>query len=94
MPAQNFELNLKGRDAGWEGKQVESYSCAECGALGSDPGKHSGWHDGLTNRLNQIDQAIQQLNQAINQVAQSVQQEAQTRQQVDNNLQAQINTKT
>lgn len=87
MPAQNFALNLKARDAGWEGKEVESYACAECGALNSNPGSHSGWHDGLTNRLNQ-------LNDAINQVNQAVQQEAQTRQQVDNNLQAQINTKT
>lgn len=87
MPTQTPSLNIKGRDAGWEGTEIQLYTCSECGCQASGAGQHSGWHDNITNTINQ-------LNDAINQVAQSVQQEAQTRQQVDNNLQAQINTKT
>lgn len=72
MATQNPELNLKGRDAGWEGKQVQSYTCSDCGALVSNPNQMNAWHTSLTNQLNALSQAIQN--------------EAQARQQADTGL--------
>jgi hypothetical protein len=83
MPNQQPSLIMKGRDGGWEGTQIQFYTCTECGCQSSGAGQHSGWHDNLTNQLNQLAQAIQ--NEA-QQRQQADQNEAQQRQQADNNL--------
>lgn len=94
MATQNPELNLKGRDAGWEGKQVQTYTCSDCGALVSNPNQMNGWHTNLSAQLNNLATAIQneatarqQGDQQLNQNIQSaVQSEAQARQQADQGL--------
>lgn len=87
MPDQTPSLNIKANDMGWQGTQIQLYTCAECGTQSSGAAQHSSWHDGIT-------QALQQLAQQIQQVAQQVQQETQRATGVEANLQAQINTKT
>lgn len=73
MPTQTPSLIMKGRDGGWEGTQIQFYTCSECGAQASGASQHSGWHDNLTQTLQAFDNALQQLNNAINQVAQQSQ---------------------
>jgi hypothetical protein len=87
MPDQTFNLNIKAHDQGWEGKQSQLWTCAECSAQSNNPGGHSNWHDAVNGA---IQQAINLANQGI----QAAAQEAGRAQGVEANLQAQINTKT
>lgn len=70
MPDQTFNLNIKAHDQGWEGKQSQLWTCAECAAQSNNPGGHSGWHDALNNTLQQ---AIDLANQGIQAAAQAQQ---------------------
>jgi hypothetical protein len=87
MPDQTPSLNIKANDMGWQGTQIQLYTCAECGTQSSGAGQHSAWHDNINN-------AIQQAYNLAQQALTAAQQEAGRAQGVEANLQAQINTKT